>query len=282
MRAPVAIAIATLLPQAAWADCIYTGAKRAYLECIYGEVVATAASLLGLDSAVSGVDARLTLVETDLTALQGELATCDSRLDQHDLDLAGLTSALDAATLGLQADVDDLDARVSAVEDDNAAIHAQLDGMGGGAGIQTAAMVRSEGGNATGSNANMLTLNLNLSGKQGHWLHVYGSTAISENGNTSNTAILRLVLDNNAGSTMVVSSQRQGIGAHSNVDWTANSTASLSAQGYIQIPAAYAVTNATVRLNGGIDGTSFYWGDQAAYTNFDGELAGAHLGYALF
>ena len=160
----------------------------------------------------------------------------------------------------------------------------QVDGLAaaGGGGVLASAMVRSDGGNASGPNVNMLTLNLDLSGKAGHWIHVFGGTAIGENGNTSNTAILRLIVDNNAGNTTVVSSQRQGISVYSQVDWSANSTASLSAQGYFLVTPTYAVSNATIRLNGGIDGGSFYWGDQPSYTNYDGELAGAHLGYAVF
>ncbi|MFB0964212.1 MAG: hypothetical protein QMC36_00635 [Patescibacteria group bacterium] len=96
----------------------------------------------------------------------------------------------------------------------------------------------------------MLTLNVNLTGKTGKWIHVYGGTSITETSNTSNASIIRLIIDNNAGQTTTVSAIRQGVGAYSNVNWDGNSTASLSTQGYFQIPAAYAVANATIRLNG--------------------------------
>lgn len=148
--------------------------------------------------------------------------------------------------------------------------------------LDAAGVVRSDGGNASGSSVNMLTLNLNLTGKAGKWIHLYGGTAIAENGNTSNTAIVRLIIDNNAGATTTVAAQRQGMAVYSQVAWDGNSTAAMWVQGYFQIPAAYAVANATIKLNGGIDGGSFYWGDQPSYTNYDGENAGGTLGYAIF
>ncbi len=116
--------------------------------------------------------------------------------------------------------------------------------------VVTAASIRSDGGNANGSNANMLTLNVNLTGKTGKWIHVYGGTAISETSNTANTSIIRLVIDNNAGQTTTISAIRQAVGAYSNVVWDGNTPASLATQGYFQIPAAYAVANATIKLNG--------------------------------
>ena len=94
----------------------------------------------------------------------------------------------------------------------------------------SANMIRSDGGSGNGSNVNMLTLNLNLSGKTGKWIHVYGGTAITEASNTSNTSIIRLILDNNAGQTTTISALRQGVGAYSVVTWDGNSTASLSTQ----------------------------------------------------
>lgn len=147
--------------------------------------------------------------------------------------------------------------------------------------VSMANVVRSNGGTGNGSNVNMLSLNVNLSGKAGKWIHVYGGTAISESGNTANTSIIRLIIDNNAGQTTTVAAIRQGIGAYSTASWSGDSTAAMSTQGYFQIPSAYAVSNATIRLNGGIDSGAFYWGDQVSYTHFDGENAGGYLGYAI-
>jgi hypothetical protein len=94
----------------------------------------------------------------------------------------------------------------------------------------TSNVVRSDGGTGNGSNVNMLTINVNLTGKTGKWIHVYGGTAIAEASNTANTSIIRLILDNNAGQTTTISTLRQGIGVYSNVAWDGNSTASLSTQ----------------------------------------------------
>lgn len=148
--------------------------------------------------------------------------------------------------------------------------------------VLSANSIRSNGGNANGSNNNLLTLNVDLTGKTGKWIHIYGGTAITETSNTANTSIIRLVIDNNAGQTTTVSAIRQGISAYSSVAWDGSSTASMATQGYFQIPAAYAVANATIKLNGGIDSGNFNWGDQSGYTNFDGENAGGYLGYAIY
>lgn len=152
--------------------------------------------------------------------------------------------------------------------------------------ISDAGVVRSEGGLGNGNNFDMLTLNVDLSGKEGRWMHVYGSTAMSEAINHSNVLILRLKIDNNVNDT-TISAIRQGVGAYSIAPWDGNSTASMMVQGYFQIPSAYAVSNVTIILNGGVDGSvggnsNFHWGDAPLYTSFDGENAGAYLGFAIF
>ena len=289
MRSAYVILTLASVPQLAWADCVYTGAKRAYLECIYSETLSNAVNLAATVLDVFALDTRLDTVETDVGALQADAAALQSDVGDLQTDVGTLGAGLDALITStaldiaaVAADVLSLDGRLGLVEDDLDALYTEVSGLQAGTTVNAANIVRSEGGVASGSNVNMLTLNLNLTGKAGHWIHIYGGTALAENGNTSNTGIIRLILDNNAGQTTTIAAQRQGIAVYSQVDWSANSTASLSAQGYFQIPANYAVANATIRLNGGIDGGSFYWGDQPSYTNFDGETAGAHLGYAVF
>ncbi len=132
----------------------------------------------------------------------------------------------------------------------------------------------------TGASGTLISARIDLTGREGRWLHLYGATAISESSNSSDTSILRVEIDNGT-STSVISAQRQGVGAHSNVSWNGNSIAFMSAQGYFQIPADYAIAGVTVRLTGGINSGSFYWGDQVGYAAFDGEQAGGQLGYTV-
>jgi hypothetical protein len=91
--------------------------------------------------------------------------------------------------------VNDNDGRIAALE---------AAGPGGGGGPVMANMVRSNGAtNGSGSNFQMLNITLDLTGMEGRWIHVYGGAAIAENSNTSNTSILRLVLDDGTPSTLV-------------------------------------------------------------------------------
>ena len=135
---------------------------------------------------------------------------------------------------------------------------------------------------ASGSDVNMLSLALDLTGYENYILWGWGHTAISENNNTSNTSRIRLKLHEGSAGNVYFAAARQGIGAYSTVTWSSNSTAHISCQGYFVVTAAYA-KSCVLYLNGGIDGTDFSWGDQNAYTNFDGETpnAGATLGYLL-
>ena len=93
-----------LLPELAYADCVYTGAKRAYLECIYGAAVDAGAGLVSLMADVTGLSDRLDVAEGDVTSLgaglaaaqgdvaslQGDVGSLDGRLDTVELDVDAL------------------------------------------------------------------------------------------------------------------------------------------------------------------------------------------------
>jgi len=147
--------------------------------------------------------------------------------------------------------------------------------------LEDAGMARAEGGMASGSNVEFAGIDLDLGGRTGRWMHVYGGTAISENFNHSNTSIVRLRLTRPGGDSIIVAAQRQGMGVYG--DPGGNQTVSISAQGYWRIPESFAVAGVRLSLVGGVDAPeSFWWGKQANYIHFDGELAGATVGYAIF
>jgi hypothetical protein len=152
---------------------------------------------------------------------------------------------------------------------------ALLAGVGG---VKLGGEKTGDGSTGTGSSVNMITSDsINLTDYEGNYLIVYGQTAISENANTANTAILRIQL-NNGSSTTTLSASRQGHGAYSDVNQDTNSIVHISAFTVYPIPAAYA-TNCTIRLNGGVDSGAFTYGNQGANANFDGEGAGIGIKY---
>ncbi|HMV68033.1 MAG TPA: hypothetical protein PKA64_14395 [Myxococcota bacterium] len=99
----LALLPALLLPHAALADCVYTGAKRAYIECIYESVLDVAADVLGLGDRQEETEIHVNIVQDSVVELD----------ETFDLAIAGHTSRLD----GLDADVDLLDASVTAIGD---------------------------------------------------------------------------------------------------------------------------------------------------------------------
>ena len=149
-------------------------------------------------------------------------------------------------------------------------------------GITTGALLTGtktgNGGTGNGSGVDMLTSDsIDLSSYQGKHLIVYGQTAIAENSNTANTSVLRIELSN--GSTVVtLSASRQGMAVFGDTG-SNNNLAHLSVFAVYQIPSAYATT-CTIRLNGGINSGDFTYGDQQAYSFFDGE--GAGIGMRFF
>ena len=121
----------TLAPQLAWADCVYTGAKRAYLECIYNAVLDNAYGLFNHDAALSDLGARVTAVEEDTVYL-------GDAMDALGPVLTALQSDLDAANLGISQVGSDI-ADLQAVDADLYDQIAGLSGGGGGSGsvVQT-------------------------------------------------------------------------------------------------------------------------------------------------
>ena len=116
MRVLSFVAFSALLPQVAWADCVYTGAKRAYLECIYGEVAANASALADAAADLLGLDGRLGAAEADLQALSDEAAALQT-------DLGGARSDLDALATRVgftEGDIDALFDQLAALSDETA------------------------------------------------------------------------------------------------------------------------------------------------------------------
>ena len=98
----------TLAPQVALADCVYTGAKRAYLQCIYDEVLTNAAGLVDAGAALLGLDARITAAEDDADALAGQVTSLGADLGALQGDVTAIASSVDALDAGLstsQADI---------------------------------------------------------------------------------------------------------------------------------------------------------------------------------
>ncbi len=144
--------------------------------------------------------------------------------------------------------------------------------------LNAAGVVGSDGGTGTGSNVNMLTLTIDLTGKTGKWIHIYGGTSIAEDANTADVSIIRLIIDNGTATTVAALRQGMGVNGAGNGD----QITAMSTQGYFQITSAYAVSGVILKLNGGINSGAFHWGDSLSYTSFDTENAGGYLGYAIF
>ena len=137
-----------------------------------------------------------------------------------------------------------------------------------------------DGGSASGSGADMMTIsNINLSNYQGKHLIVFASTAIQEAQNSSNVEIIRIQLSNGSDSPITLAAARQGV-SHTNVDVGTNFLVHLSTFAVYEIPSAYATT-CSLRINGGIDSNTFYYGNAPNYSSFDGEGAGIRMTYLV-
>ena len=121
-----------LVPHAALADCVYTGAKRAYVECIYDHVMTSLSDIGALTADVLGLDSRVGATETDVDGLTADLASLS-------LSVSALDGALGDAEGDLGALQSDLALFEGAVTDELDAIHADLDAMSPGAAVGTAA-----------------------------------------------------------------------------------------------------------------------------------------------
>lgn len=126
MRTPLLICVATCLPQVALADCVYSGAKRAYLECIYNAALTNAADLLSLDAATTAVQADLSSLAADvdsrITPIEGDVADAQGMIAALQAETADLWDDLSA----LMTSVTDLDTRMALVEAGSGSAQTQL------------------------------------------------------------------------------------------------------------------------------------------------------------
>jgi hypothetical protein len=91
MRAVVLFTGLTL-SQAAWADCVYTGAKGPYVRCIYDAVLAVAADLLGLESEVEATSSSIPALQA---VFGEEFAVLNRRIDHMESDLVSHGTTID-------------------------------------------------------------------------------------------------------------------------------------------------------------------------------------------
>lgn len=125
-----------MLPGSAWADCVYTGAKRAYLECIYGSAVdaaaaaaAAAADLVGLQLWAGDVDGSLSGLDTRVGALESEVGTLGPQVQEHGDELVTLDGRynLMLGQLAVQDTInDDVWLRLEGLEGTTGALDADL------------------------------------------------------------------------------------------------------------------------------------------------------------
>lgn len=134
---PLLAAVVLLsLPAQALADCTYTGAKRAYLECIYNEAAAATSGLLDSAAAIAGLDTRVGELEGDVGTLEADVGTLEVSVSALDAEAdslvagqAGLSGALDvlsAALADLSAWVTGIDGDLGLLESDVAQLDADV------------------------------------------------------------------------------------------------------------------------------------------------------------
>lgn len=122
MRISALTLLAVLLPSSAWADCVYTGAKRLYLECIYNEALTNTQALLSQAAELVGLDTRLGDVEGDVGGLQAALAGTQGDV----ASVQGEVSLLSGALANVEADLSGTQAALSATQDDVSALSTAL------------------------------------------------------------------------------------------------------------------------------------------------------------
>jgi hypothetical protein len=142
MRLSLLICV-SLLPQTALADCVYTGAKRAYLECIYNEALTNTYALVDQAAALVGLDTRLSSAETDVGALEAGLMSTQSDLTAlagSVTTLEGTTAALGTTLTALDTEVGTLSGDITDLQTATTDLRADVDalqvgGGGGGGGV---------------------------------------------------------------------------------------------------------------------------------------------------
>jgi hypothetical protein len=95
MRRIVVVGLMALAPQLARAECVYTGAKRAYIECIYEHAL----SALNLSADNAQFSAGL---QTQIDVLGGDVTMTASQVGDHQAALDALGP--EVSSLGLRAD----------------------------------------------------------------------------------------------------------------------------------------------------------------------------------
>ena len=92
---PTTLLLLALLPAQAWADCVYTGAKRAYIECIYGEVQSALSGLFDAQADITSLSVGQEDHEARITALEGQTADLYDLVSGLADDVADLLSPPD-------------------------------------------------------------------------------------------------------------------------------------------------------------------------------------------
>lgn len=133
MRVAVILCTLAVLPSTAWADCVYTGAKRAYLECIYNEALTAASGLATVVVDLFTLTSRVDTAESDLSLVESRVTTTEADLGA----LASRTSATEDAILGIYAENDGLETTILGVASDVAATETRLDALEAGGGGTT-------------------------------------------------------------------------------------------------------------------------------------------------
>ena len=134
MRSVLLLSLA--LPAPAWADCVYTGAKRAYLECIYDLALTAAADAADLLLDVAGLDTRATDAEAALASQSTRMDGLESflvNLDEYTGNLSDRVDLMNDALItvgstaaGLVPQVDDLQADLGDAQADIADLTAAV------------------------------------------------------------------------------------------------------------------------------------------------------------
>lgn len=90
-----------LVPQLAWADCVYTGAKGAYVRCIYDELVAWGGQLTTYGADLLGLQTRADATEAQAIALESDADALDMAVTGYGLASGALGLRLDGLEAGL-------------------------------------------------------------------------------------------------------------------------------------------------------------------------------------
>lgn len=97
MRAAILLAGLTL-SQAAWADCVYSGAKRAYIQCIYDAVLTVASDVLGLGGEVDALSIPILILQDSVVELDEDFSLMTSRVTDLETEVGDISTAVTGNT----------------------------------------------------------------------------------------------------------------------------------------------------------------------------------------